>query len=108
MPVEDSIKAMIDKQFADLPEVYKKEIPDSKEVFQATPTPMCPKGTRGRMAVFEMFEMDHDLEKVVLSKPTSPEIYKVVREKGLITMKEDAIIKALNKQIPFEEINNLV
>ena len=108
LPIEGSIKAMMDKQFADLPEVYKKEIPDSREVLAAAPSADCPKGTRGRMAVFEMYEMDKELEKVILTNPTSPEIWKVVRAKGMITMREDAIIKALRKQIPFEEISNLV
>jgi type II secretory ATPase GspE/PulE/Tfp pilus assembly ATPase PilB-like protein len=108
MPIEGSIQTMIDKQFADLPAEFRGEIPDAKEVFQATPTPTCPKGTRGRMAVFEMFGMDKDLEKIILTKPSGPEIWKVVREKGMITMREDAIIKALRKQIPFEEISTLV
>ncbi|MES2059889.1 MAG: GspE/PulE family protein [Patescibacteria group bacterium] len=106
--VDDSLKAMIDKQFADLPEEFRKEIPDGKEMLQISPSPSCPKGTRGRMAVFEMFGMDKELEKVILTKPSGPEIWKAVRAKGMITMREDAIIKALRKQIPFEEINNLV
>jgi type II secretory ATPase GspE/PulE/Tfp pilus assembly ATPase PilB-like protein len=108
MPIEGSIQAMLDKQFADLPEPFKKQIPQTREVFQATPTADCPKGTRGRMGVFEMFEVDRELEKVILTNATGPDIWKAVRAKGMITMKEDAIIKALNKQIPFEEINSLV
>jgi len=28
-----------------------------------------------------------------------------VRKKGMITVKEDAIIKAMKKEIPFEEMN---
>ncbi|MFA6050881.1 MAG: GspE/PulE family protein [Candidatus Paceibacterota bacterium] len=108
MPIEGSIEAMMEKQFADLPEPFKKQIPKTREVFQATPTADCPKGTRGRMGVFEMFEVDRELEKVILTNATGPDIWKAVRAKGMITMKEDAIIKALNKQIPFEEINSLV
>lgn len=108
VPIEGSIKAMIDRQFADLPDEFRKEIPTATEVLKATPTPDCPKGTRGRAAVLEMFAMDKDLEKVILTNPTGPEIWKVVRAKGMITMREDAIIKALNKKIPVEEINNLL
>ncbi|MES2223932.1 MAG: GspE/PulE family protein [Patescibacteria group bacterium] len=108
MPVEGSIQAMMDKQFADLPEEYKKEIPQVTEVFENQPTPECPKGTKGRVAVFEMFKMDKELEKVILANPTAPEIWKVVRNKGMLTMREDAIIKMLKKEIPVEEINNLV
>ncbi len=108
IPIEGSIKAMIDKQFEDLPEEFKKEVPVGTEVLQISPTATCPKGTRGRVAVFEMFGMDKELEKVILTKPSGPEIWKVVRSKGMITMREDAIIKAIRKEIPFEEINSLV
>jgi type IV pilus assembly protein PilB len=59
------------------------------------------------MAVFEIMEMDRDFEKVLLSSPTEEEIYKVAREKGLLTMKEDALIKALAGQIAFEEVAKL-
>lgn len=106
-PVEGSIKAMIDKQFEDLPEAFRDQIPTEKEVLKLQPTSTCPNGTRGREAVFEMFEMDKDVEKIILENPVESEIYKVVRSKGMITMKEDAIIKALRKQIPFEEVNKL-
>jgi len=106
-PVEGSIKAMIDKQFEDLPEAFRDQIPTEKEVLKLQPTSTCPNGTRGREAVFEMFEMDKDVEKVILENPVESEIYKVVRSKGMITMKEDAIIKALRRQIPFEEVNKL-
>ncbi len=108
IPVEGSLKQMIDKQFADLPEEYKNQVPNATEVLQATPTPDCPKGTRGRMPVFEVFSVSKELERVILTSPTEPDIWKVVRKTGMTTMREDAIIKALNKQVPFEEINNLV
>ena len=107
VPVEGSIKMMIDKQFSDLPEQYKKEIPFSDTVYQISPTPDCPKGTRGRMAVFEAFKMDKEIESAILKTPTELEISRLLRQKGMITMKEDAIIKAFQKVIPFEEVNKL-
>lgn len=107
VPVEDSIKLMIEKQFEDLPEVYKKQMPEIKEIYEISPTPDCPKGTRGRQAVFEVYEMDKDLEKAILKDPTEPNIYQLLRSKGFNTMKEDAIIKSLSKIIPFEEVSSL-
>jgi type IV pilus assembly protein PilB len=105
--VDGSTKAMIERQFADLPEEFKKEIPFSDTVYKIKPTPDCPKGTRGRMAVFEMFMMDKDIEKAILTNPTETEILRIARNKGMITVKEDAIIKAFQKVIPFEEVNKL-
>lgn len=108
VPVSDSIKTMIEHQFNDLPENYKTIIPQINDIRTVKPTPECPKGIKGRVAVFEMYEMDRKLESIILSKPTDSEIYDHVRkEKGMITMKEDAIIKALQKMIPFEEVNSL-
>lgn len=107
IPIEGSIKVAIEKEFADLPQKFKNEIPKTDEFLGIEASAECPSGTRGRMAVFELFEMDKDIENVILKNPVESEIYKVVREKGMITMKEDAIIKALNKEIPFEEVNKL-
>lgn len=107
IPVEGSIKMMIDRQFADLPEKFKQEIPFSNTVYGIDPTPDCPRGTRGRMAVFEVFKMDKDIESIILKNPSELEISRVLRQKGMLSMKEDALIKAFQKIIPFEEVNKL-
>ena len=107
VPVEDSIKLMIDKQFADLPDEFKKKIPFGKEVYEIKPTPTTPSGTKGRTAVTEVFEMDKNIESAILKNATEPELYKVIRAKGMLTMKEDALIKAFQKIVPFEEVNTL-
>lgn len=107
LPVEGAIKMMVDKQFADLPEKYLNKLDFTDSVYEATPTSGCPKGTRGRLAVLEVFEMDKDLENVILKNPTEIEITKLAREKGMLSMKEDAILKAMHKEIPFEEVNTL-
>jgi type IV pilus assembly protein PilB len=105
--VEGSLKAMLDKQFETLPAEYKNLIPTTDEVLFLQPTAECPNGTRGREAVFEVFEMDKDMENVILTNPIESAVFDVARKKGMLTMKEDAIIKALQKRIPFEEVNKL-
>ncbi|MES2216736.1 MAG: ATPase, T2SS/T4P/T4SS family [Patescibacteria group bacterium] len=105
--VEGSTKAMIDRQFEDLPLEFKKDLKFSDTVYKIQPSPECPKGTRGRMAVFEMFKMDTEIEKVILENPTESAVLASVRKKGMITIREDAILKAFQKLIPFEEVNKL-
>lgn len=107
LTVDKSIKMMIDHQFSDLPEQYKKDIPFSDTILQLAPTADCPKGTRGRMGVFEAFKMDKDIENVILKNPTELDISRILRQKGMLVMKEDAILKAFQKVIPFEEVNKL-
>jgi type IV pilus assembly protein PilB len=103
--VEGSIKTMIDKQFQDLPEKYRKEIPFSDTVYKAVPMPDCPRGVRGRTAVMEVFKMDKEIEEVILKKPTELEITRVLRSKGMLSLKEDTLIKAFQRVVPFEEVH---
>ncbi|MCL5795115.1 MAG: GspE/PulE family protein [Patescibacteria group bacterium] len=105
--VDGSIKMMLENQFIDLPEIYKKDITFGKEVYEIAPAPNCPSGIKGRVAVMEVLEMDKEMEQIILKNPTEQEIWKHARSKGMLTMKEDAMIKAFNRVIPFEEFNML-
>ncbi|NQV92926.1 type II/IV secretion system protein [Candidatus Kaiserbacteria bacterium] len=105
--VDASLKIMIENEFADLPESERKKLPNLDTLYEAKGTPECPKGTRGRTAVFEVLEMNKDIEKVILENPVESEIYKIARQNGMLTMKEDAIIKSSQKLIPFREVNTL-
>jgi len=107
LKVDAGIKVMIEKQFADLPEIYKKEINFNREIYEISPAPDCPSGIKGRVAVMELFEVDKEMEQIILKNPTEQEIFKHVRSKGMLTMKDDAVIKAFEKVIPFEEVNML-
>ncbi len=107
MPVEGAIKMMFDKQFADLPDEYKKNLNLEGNVYSVEPSPECPSGTRGRVAVFEIFDIDKEVEAMILKDPTDIELWKIARKKGMLTMREDAIMKALRGEIAFQEVNSL-
>ncbi|HVT74860.1 MAG TPA: ATPase, T2SS/T4P/T4SS family [Candidatus Paceibacterota bacterium] len=107
VPVEGSIDMMIEKQFADLPAQFKKEVVKPKVVHEAQASAVCPNGVRGRVAVAEVVEMDHELERAILSNATEDAIYKLARAKGMLTMKEDAMLKAFKGDIPWSEVNKL-
>ena len=106
-PIRDSIKTLIEQDFADLPDEYRGVLPPFKEFYHASPTDECPTGLRGRLGVYEILRMDKKLEQVVLKEPVDSAIHAVARSNGMLTMREDAILKALRGQIPFEEINTL-
>jgi len=105
IPVEGAIKIMIEKQFADLPEKYKKDLEIGKNMYNTSPAPGCPTGTSGRVAIVEVMETNKEIEEVILKNPTEQEIWKIARANGMLTMKEDAILKAMKRIIPFEEVN---
>lgn len=107
LPVSDSIRLLLEKQFADLPAEYRSEIPEFKTLYKASATDDCPNGTRGRVAVFEILKMDPTIERIVLADPIEEKVYDAARAQGMFTMREDAIMKALAGEIPFEEVNTL-
>ena len=106
MPMDASVRIQIENQLKDLPEKFRKEIEIKNEMYETVPSPECPSGTRGRIAVFEMFKIDREMQGVILKNPVDSEIYKVARENGMLMMKEDAMLKAINGIIPFKEVYN--
>lgn len=107
IPNEGAIKMMIEKQFETLPEEYKAKLDLTRALHDAKPTPECTTGMRGRLAVFEVFSVDKEIEKTILAEPTEPKLWEIARKKGMLTMKEDAIIKCMEGTVPFQEINTL-
>ena len=105
--MEESLGKMLEEQFADLPKEYRQEVPSLKEVYRIEKTAECPSGTQGRIAAMEAFEMSHDLEHAILGRKPEEDLFSVVRSQGMLTMKEDAIIKSVKGLVPFEEVNTL-
>lgn len=107
VPVEGSIKRMIDEQFAAVPAEYRSQIPQFNELFRISSTPDCPSGTKGRTVVTEMYAMTAGLEHAILDNKPEDEILSVARKSGMFTMKEDALIKCAKGIVPLEEVNTL-
>ncbi len=105
--VEGSMEEMIQKEFSDVPAEYRQDIPDFKEVYRMDPTPDCPAGTSGRIACFEVFDMTTELEQAILQRKPEDELRAIVRKQGMLSMKEDAMIKSAKGIVPFEEVNSL-
>ena len=53
-----------------------------------------------------MFKIDKEMQGVILKTPEEQEIYKLARSRGMFTLREDAIVKSMNGEIPFQEIYN--
>jgi len=104
VPIEGPIKRMIDEQFADLPKKFKSQIPNEKEVMMVEPSQNCPNGTRGRLGVYEILEINEEIRGAILDSADESIIHKIARENGMFSLKEDTIIKAMQKLIPFEEV----
>jgi len=104
VPMDEITKEFIKKEFADLDPKYLTELNLPDTMYEVKPSNEAPNGTRGRIAIFEMFPIDRDIQQIILKSPTEPELYKITREKGMLTLKEDALLKALQGEIMLQEV----
>jgi hypothetical protein len=95
----------MDDMFKSLPEKYKKYIPNSRTMLHPEPKPGCATGYRGRTAITEVLEIDEEMQELILKNASEEEFFQAARKNGFITLQEDAMIKALNHEIPYEEMN---
>jgi len=105
-PVKEIEKEII-RQLNDLPEVAKKYFKMPKEIFVYKPKgcPKCNmKGEKGRIGVFEVLEMTKGLEEVIINDYSLSKIAEEAKKQGMITMRQDALIKALDGTISMEEV----
>lgn len=107
VPIDEATRAFIDQEFADLDPKYKEQLALPATMFEVRPSSEAPSMTRGRIAVFEMFAVDKDIQQIILKNPVDTEIYKVCRAKGMITLREDALLKALKGDVMMQEVYGL-
>ncbi len=105
VPIEGALKTSIEKAFEGLPKPFLDAIAIPKQVYEAVPSSGCPGGTRGRIGAFELLEIGRELEEVILKKPSEQELLLAARKKGMLTMKEDALLKAFAGEISIREVN---
>lgn len=110
LPIEGGIQMMIEKEFENMPEDHRQKYLENytqKSVYDPQASAESASGTKGRVAVFEMFMMNREIERAVLENPTEQTIEALAYKQGMVTMKQDAILKAMEGVIPFQEINTL-
>lgn len=61
-------------------------------------------GYKGRVGIFEAFLIDSEMEEFILTSPSSSALQKMATEKGMLLMKQDGLIKILQKITTLEEV----
>ncbi len=84
-------------------------LPVDGEYFHGRGCPQCRgKGYVGRTAVAEILLIDEELSRLLAEGPTLGEIIKLVREKGFVSLREDAVRKVKEGITTVEEIKRVV
>ena len=65
-------------------------------------------GYKGRIGIFEAIKTDEVIEKIIPENPSEHEIKKVARAQGILSMRQDGMVKMINGITSFEEVQSVV
>ncbi|MFC1789416.1 GspE/PulE family protein [Patescibacteria group bacterium] len=105
------IKDEIWEEFNSLPDIIKKDLPfkinssQDIKIFEPKGCQKCnSSGYSGRIGVFEILSMTKELSDIILKEPSENKIFEEAKKQGMITMKQDGMLKALEGVTSMEEI----
>ncbi len=67
----------------------------------------CDEGYKGRIGIYEIFEMNKDIEQLLLKEATTSTIQAQAQRDGMLTMQQDGILKALSGVTTIEEVSRV-
>lgn len=70
-------------------------------------TPATPKGYSGRAGLYEVMDVNETIQQLIVGHATSSEIQKQAVLDGMITMRQDGYLKALQGITTLEEVNRV-
>jgi len=70
-------------------------------------TPQTPRGYIGRAGLYEVMDVNEDIQNLIVARATSAEIQRKAVEQGMITMRQDGYLKALQGITTIEEVNRV-
>lgn len=99
------IRELILKEIENLPPKIKEKIKKSFSIFEPVGCKKCGKsGFSGRIGLFEVLSMTPELADIVLKKPSEAFILKEAHRQGMITIRQDGILKVLEGITTIEEV----
>ncbi len=65
-------------------------------------------GYKGRIGIFEAIKTDAAIEKIIPENPSEREIKKVASTQGILSMRQDGLVKMLSGITSYEEVQSVV
>ncbi len=70
-------------------------------------SPETPGGYKGRMGLYEVFNVSEQIQQLILNRSTSSEIQRQAEQEGMISMRQDGYMKALAGYTTVQEVNRV-
>lgn len=70
-------------------------------------SPSTPHGYSGRAGIYEVMDVNEEIQKLIVARATSGDIQRKAVEQGMITMRQDGYLKSLTGITTLEEVNRV-
>lgn len=97
--------AMVNAEVDLMPEPERSESKKTPKFFQGKGCDACGNsGYKGRIGIYEILALSDPLKTLTLKRSTSTELLNQAKKEGLISLKQDGILKALHGNTTLEEV----
>jgi type IV pilus assembly protein PilB len=74
---------------------------------RGTDSPETPGGFRGRMGLYEVFEVTEAIQALIMKRATTSEIERAALTEGMVNMRQEGYLKTLSGFTTLEEVNRV-
>jgi len=104
-------RRIIEEEVEKLPESERKKVKLSDPLYIYKPkgcSECANRGTVGRIGIFEILRFTKQLEEIVLGDLSEAKLQEEARRQGMITLKQDGILKVLEGIVSLDEVLKVV
>lgn len=76
-------------------------------LYKGKETASAPGGYKGRMGLYEVFDVTPEIQQLILKRSTSSEIQKMAIQQGMVSMRQDGYLKALEGLTTLSEVDRV-
>lgn len=96
---------IIKKALEGLPQEITSAYSEPYKIYHSEGCPKCQgRGIVGRLAIFETFKMTKELQEIISSGPTAQRILDEAKRQGMVTLRQDGVLKALSGLVGMEAV----
>jgi type IV pilus assembly protein PilB len=113
--IHETLGALLPKTKADVAKVSEdlgyKDLPlvgqSAYTLVKGKDTPQTPGGFKGRLGLYEVMDITEEIQGLIVKHSTSSEIQRMAITQGMVTMRQDGYLKALQGLTTIDEVNRV-
>lgn len=104
--IPPALLSAVKQEIAAIPKGNKEDLSRVKEVqfYRGRGCSECTEGYKGRLGIYELLVMNDEIENLAVSKRPASEIKDSATKSGMLTMKQDGLLKAIDGLTTVDEV----